>query len=60
MRPSNCRANEYNKYFLFDRYIGIIQELTTVPGLLENLNNIAEIEPKVKFARGYLRLKPGS
>lgn len=60
LRPSNCRANEYNKYFLFERYVGFVQELTSVPTLLENLTAIAELEPKVKFLRGFLRLKPGT
>ncbi len=37
-----------------------VQELTTVPGLLEHLSAIAEKEPKVQFTRGFLRLKPGT
>jgi len=58
-RPSNCRANEFNKYFLFERYVSFVQELLTVPGVLASLTSIAEEESKVLFVRGFLRLKPG-
>lgn len=58
-RPSNCRANEFNKYFLFERYVSFVQDLLTVSGVAQNLASIAEEEPKVLFTRGFLRLKPG-
>ena len=59
-RPSNCRANEYNKTFLLNRYISFVQELLQLPGLLEDLTVIAETEAKVRDVRGYLRVSTGN
>ena len=59
IRPSNCHANEFNKFFLFERYVSFVQELLTVPGVTTCLNSIAEVEQKVLFTRGFLRLIPG-
>lgn len=55
-RPSQSRANEYDKFALFNKYIGFAQELVQAPGVLAALTSIAETEPKVKFVRGCLRL----
>jgi len=58
--PSNCRANEFNKYFMLERYTNFAQELVVVPGVVDVLHTLAEQEPTISFLKGMLRLKPGS
>jgi len=45
---------------LFERYLNFGQELTTVPGMLDNLSKLAEVDPRVKLMKGMLRTKPGT
>lgn len=58
-RPTICRANEYNKTYLFERYITFIQELVQVKGVLDCLTKLAKEDPKVRNIKGMLRLRPG-
>lgn len=39
--------------------MSFVQDLLVVPLVLESLTSLAEVEPKVAFTKGYLRLKPG-
>ncbi len=56
-RPSNCRANDHDKFSLFYRYMELIQELLLpVPGVLDGITALSAEEPKVKNLRGCLRL----
>jgi hypothetical protein len=58
-RPSLCRANDFNKSYLCDRYVNFIQDLTAVPGVIDALHRLAEQDARIKFVKGFLRLKPG-
>ena len=60
IKPSHCRANEYNKQFLYERYLSYIQDLVTLPGLVNLLTALAEVDPKVRAVKGMLRLRPGT
>ena len=51
--------NDYNKTFLFERYITLIQDLIQVKGALDSLIKLAKADPKVKTIKGMLRLRPG-
>eukprot|EP01038_Epipyxis_sp_PR26KG_P004500 gene4500-6357_t len=59
-RPSNCRANEFNKGFLSERYVTFVQELINVSGVIDNLQQLALMDSKIKTIKGFLRLKQGS
>ena len=58
-RASN-RSHEFNRHVLFERYLNFGQELTTVPGMLDNLSKLAEEDSRVKLMKGMLRTKPGT
>jgi hypothetical protein len=59
MRPSNIRANDFDKFFLFNRYISLVQDLLQVEGVLDTLTAIAETDAMVKAVFGCLRLSTG-
>jgi hypothetical protein len=59
-KPSSCRANEYNKHTLLDRYVTNVQELLSVSGLLDKLTALAAEDAHIASLRGMLRLRPGS
>lgn len=58
-RPTNCRANEFNKYFLYERYLGFVQDLVPLPKFVECLTALAQTEPVARTIKGMLRLIPG-
>lgn len=58
-RLSVCRANDYSKTYLLERYIFFTQDLVVVPGVIDALIRLGEQNPRIKFVTGFLRLKPG-
>lgn len=59
IRPSNSRANDYERGGLFHRFIGFIQDLCTLPVFVAGINALARDDPRVRYVKGQLSLTPG-
>lgn len=59
-KPSVCRANDYNRHYLLDRYRDCVQDLLTVPGVSEWLAKTASEDTRIGTVRGMLKLRPGT
>ncbi len=58
-RPTACRANDYNHRYLLERYMSFLQEMATIPTVLDYLHDAAERDPIIRMVRGALKLTPG-
>ncbi len=59
MRPSNCRANDYDRKTLYRRYLGVLQDLYVTPRIKEALQTLAEADPAISYIKGHLKARPG-
>jgi hypothetical protein len=59
LRPSVCRANEYERVAVFNRYVSYIQEICqTSPAFVDGINALCAEDERVRFVKRYLRLNP--
>lgn len=57
-RPSACRANDFNKLTVHDKYVAFAQELVAgMPAAVRTLREVAATEPAVSYLIGMLRLR---
>ena len=59
IRPSNSRANDYERGGVFHRFIGFIQDLCVLPAFVAGINALARDDHRVRFVKGQLNLTPG-
>jgi hypothetical protein len=59
-RPSNCRANDYDRRGLMKRYVTFVQDLLAVDGVKDTFLKLAESEPAIRVVKGHLKARPDS
>eukprot|EP00981_Chlorochromonas_danica_P006686 scaffold1453_cov204-Ochromonas_danica.AAC.7 len=74
VKPSMCRANDYNKHYLCERYVAALQDLITSPlpsssnstatststSLVTLLQGLAKEDSRIMTVKGMLKLRPGA
>jgi hypothetical protein len=59
-RPSNCRANDYDRRGLMKRYVSLVQDLVAVEGVKDIFIRMAETDPPIRIVKGHLKARPDS
>eukprot|EP01034_Spumella_vulgaris_P035400 gene35400-43649_t len=55
--PSVCRANEFNKTAMHDRYVSYAQDLVAIPQVVELLRAACDSSPQVRYLVGHLKFR---
>lgn len=59
IKPTLCRANDYDHGGILNRYLNFIQTLCKNVQIAANIRRIVEEETVAQDVRGILRLRPG-
>ena len=59
IRPSNSRANDYERGGVLHRFIGFVQDLCVLPAFVAGINALSRDDPRVRFVKGQLTLTNG-